>query len=141
MENLLKIVSKQLGIRYRAIKVNLNRFSFDPEEIPILYITSVEPYIPGEKIKKKLKEYLEKGGFIWANASSGSSEFTKNFVSLISEIFPERNLYPLYSNHPLKNCFYSLENLTILDNGKKKKASLNLRVLNIGCRAAVIRAV
>jgi len=138
VENLLKIVSKQLGIHYRAIKVNLNSFSFDPEEIPILYITSVEPYIPGKKIKKKLKEYLERGGFIWANASSGSPEFTKNFVSLMSEIFPERNLYPLYSNHPLKNCFYPLENLTILDNGKKKKAPLNLRILNIGCRAAVI---
>lgn len=137
IENLLKIVAKQTGITYRAIKINLSGFSFNPEEIPILYITGVEPYKP-EKYKEKLKEYLEKGGFIWANASSGSSEFTKEFTSFLSEIFPERNLYKIYPNHPLKLCFYNLNDLKILDNGKEKNSDLNLRILNIGCRAAVI---
>jgi len=137
IENLLKILSKETGITYRAIKINLSNFSFNPEEIPVLYITSVEPYKP-EKFKDKIKEYLEKGGFIWANASSGSPEFTKEFTSFISEIFPDRNLYKVYSNHPLKLCFYNLNNLKILDSGVEKKSDLNLRILNIGCRAAVI---
>lgn len=137
IENLLKILSKETGINYRAIKIKPSQFSFNPEEIPILYITSVEPYRP-EKYKDKIKKYLERGGFIWANASSGSSEFTREFTSFLSEIFPKRNFYKIYPNHPLKNCFYNLENLKILDNGIEKNSELDLRTLNIGCRAAVI---
>ncbi len=137
-ENLLKLASRQLGISYRVKKIKLNSFSFDPEEIPILYITSVEPYIPDERILKKLKVYLEKGGFVWANASSGSPDFTENFTAWVAKIYPHRNLYKIYSNHPLKNCFYNLQSLEILKEGKKGKSGLNLRVLNLGCRAAII---
>ena len=139
-ENLLKLASRQLGISYRVRKVRLNNFSFDPEEIPILYITSVEPYIPDEKILKKLKVYLEKGGFIWANASSGSPDFTEKFIGSVAKIYPRRNLYKIYSNHPLKNCFYNLQSLKILKEGKEGKGDLDLRVLNLGCRAAIILA-
>ena len=137
-ENLLKLASKQLGISYRSVKIKLNNFSFDPEEIPILYITSVEPYTPDENLLPKIKGYLEKGGFIWANASSGSPDFTREFTRWIEKIYPDRNLYPVYSNHPLKICFHNLDRLKILKEGKQENTELNLRVLNLGCRAAVI---
>ncbi|HDN97888.1 MAG TPA: DUF4159 domain-containing protein [bacterium] len=137
-KNLLRIASRQIGVSYRAIKINLNKFSFDPEVIPILYITSVEPFIPDERFIPKFRNYLEKGGFIWANASSGSPDFTREFIKFVEKLYPDRNLYKIYSNHPLKNCFYNLENLKILDEGKEKKSDLNLRILNIGCRAAII---
>lgn len=138
IENLLKIIGQTTGINYRAIKISLNNFSFDPEEIPILYITSVEPLLIEEKNLTKIKEFLLKGGFIWANASSGSPEFTKDFVKTIEKIFPDRNFYPLFSNHPLTNCFYNIKKVKILEEGKEKETDINLRTLNIGCRGAII---
>jgi hypothetical protein len=138
VENLLKIASAQLNIPYRAVKVNLSNFSFDPDEIPVLYITSVEPYKPDEKILQRLKGYLESGGFIWANASSGSPEFTKNLVQILGNLYPDRNLYTAYDNHPLKGCFHNLSSVKILNEGKESTADLDIKILNLGCRAAII---
>jgi hypothetical protein len=138
VENLLKLATAQLGIPYRAVKVNLSSFSFDPDEIPVLYITSVEPYNPDKTILQKLKGYLEGGGFIWANASSGSPEFTKNFVQMLGNLYPDRNLYTAYGNHPIKGCFHTLDTVKILDEGKESTTTPDIKILNLGCRAAVI---
>ncbi|MCM8768413.1 MAG: DUF4159 domain-containing protein [Candidatus Omnitrophica bacterium] len=138
VDNLLKVASSQLSFAYRATRVNLNSFSFDPEEIPILYITAMEAYSPDEKILPRLRGYLEQGGFIWANASSGSPAFTEATVRWLTRLFPERNLYPLYVNHPLKTCFHTLDRVKIMAEGKESDEVLNLRILNLGCRAAVI---
>jgi len=138
IENFLKVASAQLGVPYRAVRVDLSKFSFDPDEIPVLYITSVEPYKPDDKILQGIKNYLEKGGFIWANASSGSPEFTRNFTQLVEKIYPDRNIYSAYDNHPLRACFYNLGTVKIMKEGKESVAAPDIKILNLGCRAAVI---
>ncbi|MCK9266259.1 DUF4159 domain-containing protein [bacterium] len=138
VENLLKLASSQLGIPHRSVKITLSEFSFDPDEVPVLYITSVEPFVVDASILPKLKSYLERGGFIWANASSGSNDFTKGFLELMSQIYPEKNLYPIYSNHPLNGCFHNLTNVKIMKDGVEFSGKTELMVLNLGCRAAVI---
>jgi len=138
VENLLKLASGQLGIPYRSVKVRLDQFSFDPDEIPVLYITSVEPFAPDISLLPKIKSYLERGGFIWANASSGSPDFTKGFTELMSQIFPDRNFYAIYGNHPLRGCFHNISSVKIMKEGVESPGELDLRVLNLGCRSAVI---
>jgi len=138
IENLLKLASGQLGVPYRSVNVKLSEFSFDPDEIPVLYITSVEPFLPDASLLPRIKAYLEKGGFIWANASSGSADFTREFTGLMSRMYPERNLYRLYANHPLRGCFHDLSSVNIMKEGIKSSGTLDFRVLNLGCRAAVI---
>ncbi len=138
VENLLRLASAQLGVPYRAVKIDLSKFSFDPDEIPVLYITSTEPYVPDDATLQKLKGYLERGGFIWANASSGSPEFTKSFTQLLEKIYPDRNIYSLYDNHPLKGCFNNLSTVKIMKQGQTSAAAPDLKFLNLGCRAAVI---
>ncbi|HNQ35521.1 MAG TPA: DUF4159 domain-containing protein [bacterium] len=138
VDNLLRLASQQLSVPYRAVRIDLARFSFDPEEVPILYLTSVEPFTPGDNLLPRFKNYLEKGGFIWANASSGSPEFVRSLADWLGKIYPDRNLYPLYPNHPLKHAFHNLEKVGIMENGVKASGSPDLRVLNLGCRAAVI---
>jgi hypothetical protein len=138
VENLLKLATQQLGLAYSTTWVDLNRFSYDPDEVPILYITSVEPFIPTETMLKNLKEYLEKGGFLWVNASSGSPDFMRSMMEWINKLYPDRNMYPIYANHPLKNCFYNLASVNVLKENQPSTSDLNLRVLDIGCRAAVI---
>lgn len=138
VENLLRIASSQMGVPYRAVKVDLSRFSFDPDEVPVLYITSTEPYTADNATLQNIKNYLELGGFIWANASSGSPEFTRSFTHLLEKIYPDRNLYSLYDNHPLKGCFHNLSSVKILKEGKEFITTPDIKILNLGCRAAVI---
>ncbi len=87
---------------------------------------------------KKIKEYLEKGGFLWINASSGSPYFLKTMVDWIDKLYPERSMYQIYRNHPLMNCFEAIHSVRIMKEGNTSAGTPNLYVLNIGCRAAVI---
>ncbi|HOC02015.1 MAG TPA: DUF4159 domain-containing protein [Candidatus Ratteibacteria bacterium] len=138
IENLLRLATQRIGVSYQAIKINLKGFSFDPDEIPILYITSVEPFIPDEETIEKIKEYLEKGGFLWVNASSGSPEFLKAMVGWIDKLYPDRNMYIAYGNHPIITCLEDITNVKVLRENNPSTESPNLRILNLGCRAAII---
>ncbi len=138
VENLLRLAAQRIGVSYQSIKIALKRFSFDPDEVPILYITSVEPFVPDEKAMVRIKEYLEKGGFIWVNASSGSPEFLKAMVEWIGRLYPDRNMYIAYGNHPLMTCLEDITSVRILKENNPSTGSPNLRILNLGCRAAVI---
>ena len=138
IENLLRLAGQRIGIPYQAVKVNLKRFSFDPDEIPILYITSVEPFVPDKDTMVKIKEYLEKGGFLWINASSGSPDFVKAMVEWVDKLYPDRNMYKIYGNHPLMDCLEDISSVSILKENNPSNGSPELRVLNLGCRAAII---
>jgi len=138
IENLLRLAGQRIGVAYQAIKIDLKRFSFDPDEIPILYITSVEPFVPDDSTISNIKVYLEKGGFLWINASSGSPDFLKTMVEWVDKLYPDRNMYPVYGNHPLMNCLEDISSIGILKDNVASAGSPNLRVLNLGCRAAVI---
>ena len=138
VENLLRVSSLQMGVPYRSVKISLDKFSFDPDEIPILYITSVEPFTPDGKLFPKIKDYLEKGGFIWLNASSGSPDFAKSAFEWLSKIYPDRNLHKVYSNHPLVTCFHDISSVKIMKEGVTGVSVPGLMILNLGCRAAVI---
>ncbi|HPP12323.1 MAG TPA: DUF4159 domain-containing protein, partial [bacterium] len=44
----------------------------------------------------------------------------------------------IYANHPLKTCCHTLDRVKIMADGQEGENQLQLRVLNLGCRAAVI---
>jgi hypothetical protein len=48
-----------------------------------------------------LKEYLDQGGFVLAEACCGDQRFDKDFRSLIKRLFPDAPLKPLRPDHPL----------------------------------------
>jgi len=53
--------------------------------------------------KKNLHEYVERGGFIFAEACCGSADFDRGFTKLVEELFPEKQdqLRPLPDDHPV----------------------------------------
>jgi hypothetical protein len=53
--------------------------------------------------RQNLREFVEQGGFLFAEACCGSPEFDRGFKSLIKEIFPEEQyqLRPLGEEHPV----------------------------------------
>ena len=59
--------------------------------------TATRPPSSRAEGKKNLRDYVEQGGFIFAEACCGRAEFDQGFRALMKEIFPE----PEYELHPL----------------------------------------
>lgn len=66
-------------------------------QAPILYFNGHEPPQFGATGKKRLREYVEQGGLIFAEACCSEPEFDAGFRELMKEVFPE----PEYELRPL----------------------------------------
>ncbi len=140
--NLLDWASSDLQITYRPVTIPLDRFTFDPTEIPVIYLTGHDP-IPAITITQaqKLRQYVYSGGTILANACCGCPEFTDSFRRMIKSVFPDRALHRLSQEHPVFHCFHQIESVQY-QQGQNKFFSAEplLEGIDLGCRTAVIFA-
>jgi hypothetical protein len=67
---------------------------------PVCYINGHE-FSPSGKEKDILKEYLDNGGFLFAEACCGSKDFDSGFKDFIKEVFPDDALEELPAEHPV----------------------------------------
>ena len=137
--NLLRWVNVQLGVRYKPQQVKLDDFSFNPAEIPVLYLTGHEGFAFSDDYRRKIRWFLQDGGSLIGDACCGAEEFAESFIKEMRAIFPDRPLEPLQGDHPIYNCFYHVENVTYCE-GTTPKNTKSPYVLGIslGCRAAVV---
>ncbi len=72
-------------------------------QAPIAYMSGHRAPEFSAAAKQKLRDYLEQGGFLVADACCGSLEFDRGFKQLVQEIFPEDQfkLRPLSEEHPI----------------------------------------
>jgi hypothetical protein len=139
MNGLLRQTRRTLGLRYRGVEINLGKFSFSPKELPVLYLSGRERFEFDAKLRAKLRVYLQDGGTLLANASSGSEEYVKAFVQEINTIFPKKKMRMLEQDHPLYSCYYRLGNVEQRsEDGKYFTGPVMLMGINIGARTAVI---
>ncbi len=82
-------------------------------ETPVLFISGQRMLKLDQKQKDALKEYVENGGFIFAEACQGDGcgdvgEFDAQFQTLMDELFPDSPLDPLAVDHPIWNAHFNL---------------------------------
>jgi hypothetical protein len=72
-------------------------------QAPILYFNGHEAPLFTANGKRNLREAVEQGAFLFAEACCGSKEFDQGFKQLMTEIFPEPEyrLRPLSEDHPV----------------------------------------
>ncbi len=77
---------------------------------PILFISGHEAPVFAPPERKILEDYVEGGGFIFAEACCGSADFDKGFRKLIEEMFPAQQdeLRPLPDDHPIWQARFQL---------------------------------
>lgn len=137
--HLFDYARRQLGevANYKAEVLRLKDFSFAPEKTPIIYFTGQEGFELTALERSHIRSYVLKGGYIFANASSGKDAFTKSFLKEIQGIFPDRPWYRLTPEHPLFHSHFKLSKLRH-KNGKKVEAKVpEIFGINVGCRTAV----
>jgi hypothetical protein len=76
-----------------------------------------------------LKEYVDQGGFILAEACCGRAEFDRGFRDLMQRLFPDTPLQPLAPDHPVWRSHFLVA-----------PGSFKLEGIDRGCKTVVIYA-
>jgi hypothetical protein len=77
------------------------RLTADLLQSPIAYFNGHKAPVFTDAEEEILKEYIEQGGFILAEACCGRKEFDQGFRALVSRLFPDNPLRPLPPEHPV----------------------------------------
>src|SRR5262249_37069615 len=98
-------------------------------QAPIIYFNGhrAPKFTDGEKAL--LKQYVEQGGFIFAEACCGKKDFDEGFRKLARELFPDRPLEPLPPGHAIWNAFYNVP-----------PGAFNLHGIDLGCKTCLVYA-
>jgi hypothetical protein len=67
---------------------------------PIVYFNGHD-FAPRDREERVLQQYLENGGFVFAEACCGSRSFDADFRQLMKRLFPDNPLKPLPPEHPV----------------------------------------
>jgi hypothetical protein len=71
------------------------------EKYPVVFMHGRSSFTFTEEERAALKSYLERGGFIFADAICASTAFTDSFRKEMALIAPDKPLQPLPPTHPL----------------------------------------
>ncbi len=77
--------------------------------------------------ERLLKEYIEQGGFILAEACCGEKNFDAGFRNLVQRLFPDNELKPLPADHPLWRAHADVP-----------PGSFKLEGVHMGCKTVIV---
>lgn len=104
--NLLNFIAENTNIDVNPEYVFVDIASDDIFNYPFLFITGHGNILLSESETKRLRTYLEKGGFIYADDDYG---IDKSFRREIKKVFPEFDLIELPFSHGIYHSFYDFE--------------------------------
>ncbi|HEY3320469.1 MAG TPA: DUF4159 domain-containing protein [Planctomycetota bacterium] len=135
-QQLLRKSSQYLKLQYNVVDTNLNSFSGDPAEIPVLFFSGGRTLkLPEEQIAM-LRKYVLNGGMIWMDSVAGSPFFYEGCVKTLKQAFPEENLRKIPMDHPIYHMITDVDKANIPSMGGAKMPELE--GIYCGCRVGVI---
>ncbi len=140
IERLMNYANGRLKIHYRYMPMTLDKFSWDPTELPLLYLTGWTP-LPrlDDKTAASLQRYLYDGGTLVIHAQCGREEFSISALKEIARLFPDRKLVRISEDSPLFNAFFPIDTVRVrVDKKDFEKRKPELYGVYIGCRPAII---
>jgi len=140
IERLTNYANHRLGIRYRFVATTLKDFSWDPVELPLLYVTGWTP-MPAlsDGMIGKLRRYIYDGGTLVLHAQCGRREFVDTARREIGRLFPDRRLAPIDTDSPLYRSYFRITRMRVRKGTEDfKSLPPYLEAVYVGCRPAVI---
>lgn len=107
--NLLKFVQQNTNIITKPEYVFVDISSDDLFSYPFLFITGHGNIVLSDNEVKRLRTYLENGGFLYVDDDYG---LDKSFRREIKRVFPDREMVELPYSYGLFNCLYDFSNGT-----------------------------
>ncbi len=139
--HIINTANGKLGVKYRSVDISLSDFSFNPAEIPILYISGHHKFTFSDEIIQKLRWYLRDGGTLIGDACCGAQPFTVAFKELCRRLFPQRPLRQLPPDHPIYQAYFQIKDFAYQEPQKGVyRGEPNIYGIHLGCRLAVALA-
>ncbi len=108
LPNWLEFVASRTGLPAAPTEVAVTLDSEDLYRYPLLYVSGHGRIALTENELEELRRYLDAGGFLYADDNYG---LDPSFRALIEELYPDRELVKLGSDHPIYHCYYDLPGL------------------------------
>ena len=141
IERLMRFANVRLKIRYRFVPTDLKKFSWDPTELPLLYVTGWTP-MPAlsQELIGKLRRYLYDGGTLVVHAQCGRHEFIDTALREMVRIFPDRELADIDPDSPLYHAFYPIGQMRVRVDDKPFQTMRPpfLKGIYLGCRPTIL---
>ena len=101
----------------------------DMNQAPVLYISGSDEPVFNDQQVRWLRQYIDEGGFIFAQANCQGGTFDAGFRDLVTRMFPEgeASLARLQADHPVYRSEYLLDSENIEFWG-----------VDFGCRTAIV---
>ena len=140
IEKLIQFANNKLNIQYRFIELSISRFTYNPSELPIIYITGWTPMPElSENTIQKLRQYVYSGGTIIFHSQCSRSEFTTSARKQIERIFPNRKLAPVENDNPIFHSYFQISQVKVRRNDEPiKTLPPYLECVYLGVRPAII---
>ncbi len=108
-ENLIKNLAEKTNLKVYPKRriVNLERTNIF--QYPFLYLTGHKSFSFSATAIKKLRLYLKKGGFLFADACCGEKKFDWAFRTFIKKVLPASKLQKIPPSHPVFSVFHNIE--------------------------------
>ncbi len=105
LPNLLAALRERTGVEVAAKPGTVSPTDDDLLLHPMIYMTGHGQVSFSDDEAARLRDYLERGGFLWADDNYGMD---RSFRSEISKVLPGDRLVELPFDHPIYHAFYDL---------------------------------
>ncbi len=122
--NLLSAVDAKSSVRVKFKRKEIDLDKTELFEYPFLFITGHEEFKLTESQVSKLRNYLNGGGFLLADACCGRARFTAAFVREMKKVVPGGELKLLPAEHTVYSSRYKMTSVTYTEYTKKVQKKL-----------------
>ncbi len=140
IDALMAEANRRLEIKYRFVPASLETFSWDPNELPLLYLTGWTELPPfSDAMLEKLRQYLYDGGTLVVHAQCGREDFVDSARRELRRILPDRQLGAIDTDSPLYNTYFKIRQMRFRRNAEPfESIPPYLEGIYLGARPAVI---
>ncbi len=108
LANWMALLNARTGIPTADTEAVVTLDSEDLYQFPFLYVSGHGRIALDENDLTELRRYLEAGGFLYVDDNYG---LDPSFRTMVKALFPEDELLPIGSEHPIYHSFYDLAGL------------------------------
>ncbi|MFW6108736.1 MAG: DUF4159 domain-containing protein [bacterium] len=139
IHTLLAWMSHKLELDLGYQEKRLDEVELDAARLPMLYRTGHNAFTLTDAERKRLRDYVLNGGFVYFDACCGRRAFARAVRRELAAVLPDREFQSLPADHPLYHCYYDVPRVAYTPaTGIEGMAPPPLEGIDVGCRTAVV---
>ena len=138
---LLDFLNKKAGLSVTTQPVSLLLTDKNLANYPFIYMTGPRRFALSDDEKTALREHLERGALLFADATTGQSDFDEAFRALMAEVFPDAPLTPIPADSPVYRVAFDASRVTYTPRVRELNPNLDTLTLygvTVNGRIAVV---